>query len=100
MWRITGPGPSASAPSATRRPPPGRSAASCAPPPSPPMADTTPGQLPQPGPDEIILSAPAGGELCSSLEHHRARVPAQTVVTLGQMGTPDDYRPAPLPQTR
>src|SRR5258708_19016347 len=92
MWRITGPGPSASAPSATRRPPPGRSAASCAPPPSPPMADT--GQSPQPGPDEINLSAPAPGELCGSLEHRRASVPAQVIVTLGQMGTPGQYREA------
>jgi hypothetical protein len=58
------------------------------------MADTSPGQPPQPGPDEIILSAPAPGELCSSLEHHRTGVPAQVVVTLGQMGTADQHRQA------
>ena len=58
------------------------------------MADNAPGQPPQPGPDQIILSAPAGGELCSSLEHRRASAPAQVVVTLGQMGTPDEYRQA------
>jgi len=29
--------------------------------------------------------------LCSSLEHRRASVPAQVVVTLGPMGTADAY---------
>ena len=58
------------------------------------MADTSTGQPPQPGPDEIILSAPAPGQLCSSLEHHRAGRPAQVVVTLGQMGTADEHRQA------
>jgi hypothetical protein len=56
------------------------------------MAD--PGQPPPPGPDEIVLTLPAPGELCSSLEHRRAGRPAQVVVTLGQMGTPDRNREA------
>jgi hypothetical protein len=47
-----------------------------------------------PGPDEIALSAPAAGELCSSREHRRAGRPAQVVVTLGPMGTPDQHRQA------
>lgn len=53
--------------------------------------DSTP---PRPGPDEIVLSAPAAGELCSSLEHRRAGRPAQVVVTLGQTGTADRHREA------
>ena len=56
------------------------------------MAD--PGPPPRPGPDEIILSVPAVGELCSSLEHRRAGRPAQVVVTLGQMGTAGRHRQA------
>jgi hypothetical protein len=55
---------------------------------------TNPGQPPPPRPDEIVLSAPAPGEVCGSLEHHRAGRPAQVVVTLGQMGTPDQHRKA------
>jgi hypothetical protein len=47
-----------------------------------------------PGPDQIALSAPAAGQLCSSLEHRRAGRPAQVVVTLGPMGTADAYRQA------
>ena len=47
-----------------------------------------------PGPEEIALSAPAAGQLCSSLEHRRAGRPAQVVVTLGPMGTPDQHRQA------
>jgi hypothetical protein len=47
-----------------------------------------------PRPDEIALSAPAAGALCSSLEHRRAGRPAQVVVTLGPMGTPDQHRQA------
>jgi hypothetical protein len=53
-----------------------------------------PGKPPRPGPDEIVLSAPAAGELCSSLEHRRAGRPAQVVVTLGQMGTAGQHREA------
>ena len=57
------------------------------------MAD--PGSTPpHPGPDEIVLSAPAAGEVCSSLEHRRTGRPAQVVVTLGQMGTADRHREA------
>jgi hypothetical protein len=56
------------------------------------MAD--PGQPPRPGPDEIVLSGPAPGEACSSLEHRRAGRHAQVIVTLGQMGTPDRHREA------
>jgi hypothetical protein len=52
------------------------------------------GQQTFPGPDEIALSAPAAGQVCSSLEHRRAGHPAQVVVTLGQMGTADQYREA------
>jgi hypothetical protein len=52
------------------------------------------GQQTAPGPDEIALSAPAAGELCSSLEHRRAGRPAQVVVTLGPMGTAGQYREA------
>ena len=58
------------------------------------MADLSPGQPPRPGPDEIVLSTPVDGELCSSLQHHRAERTAEVVVTLGQMGTPDQYRAA------
>jgi hypothetical protein len=58
------------------------------------MDDPGPGQPPRPGSDEIVLSAPATGDLCSSLEHRRASRPAQVVVTLGQMGTPDQHRAA------
>ena len=47
-----------------------------------------------PGPDEIILSAPATGQVCSSREHREAARPAQVVVTLGQMGTADQHRQA------
>jgi len=54
------------------------------------MAD----QHPAPGPDEILLSAPAAGLVCSSREHQRAGRPAQVVVTLGPMGTADEYRQA------
>jgi len=42
---------------------------------------------PRPGPDEIALSAPAGGDLCHSLEHVRAGRPAQVRVTFGELGT-------------
>jgi hypothetical protein len=49
---------------------------------------------PAPGPDEIVLSAPAAEELCSSLEHRRAGRQAQVVATLGPMGTADEYRAA------
>jgi hypothetical protein len=52
------------------------------------------GQHRAPGPDEIILSAPATGQACSSLEHHRAGRAAQVAVTLSQMGTPGQYRQA------
>jgi hypothetical protein len=55
------------------------------------MADPAQHNPPQPGPDEIVLSPPAG-ELCSSLEHRRAGRPAQVIVTLGQMGTTDQHR--------
>jgi hypothetical protein len=41
----------------------------------------------KPGPDEIVLSAPAEGELCISLEHRRAGRPAQVRVTFGELGT-------------
>ena len=58
------------------------------------MADSRPAQPPRPGPDQIVLSAPDAGELCSSLEHRRAGRPAQVVVTLGPMGTADHYRAA------
>ena len=58
------------------------------------MADPGSGQPPCPGPDEIVLVAPGAGDLCSSLEHRRAGRPAQVVVTLGQMGTPDQRRAA------
>ena len=53
-------------------------------------------QHPAPGPDEIILVAPAAGQVRSSREHQHAGRPAQVVVTLGQMGTPDQHRQAPL----
>jgi hypothetical protein len=42
---------------------------------------------PEPGPDEIVLSAPATRELCHSLEHLRAGRPAQVRVTFGELGT-------------
>ena len=58
------------------------------------MTDSSPGQPPRPEPDQIALSAPAPGEVCSALEHRRAGRPAQAVVTLGQMGTPDQHREA------
>jgi len=51
-------------------------------------------QHPAPGPDEIILVAPAAGQVRSSREHQHAGRPAQVVVTLGQMGTPDQHRQA------
>ena len=41
-----------------------------------------------------MLAAPGTADLCSSLEHRRAGRPAQVVVTLGQMGTPDQDRAA------
>ena len=41
-----------------------------------------------------MLAAPGTADLCSSLEHRRAGRPAQVVVTLGQMGTPDQHRAA------
>jgi hypothetical protein len=56
------------------------------------MADPSP--LPRPKPDEIVLSAPAAGELCSSLEHRRVGRAALVVVTLGQMGTAGQHRQA------
>jgi len=49
---------------------------------------------PRPGPDEIILTTPALGDRCSSLEHRRARLAAHVVVTLGPMGTADQHRQA------
>jgi len=52
------------------------------------------GQAPAPGRDEIILTAPTAGELCSSREHRQAGRLAQMVVTLGQMGTADQHRQA------
>ncbi len=42
---------------------------------------------PKPGPDEIVLSAPATRDLCHSLEHLRAGRPAQARVTFGELGT-------------
>ena len=45
-----------------------------------------------------MLSAPAAGELCSSLEHRRTKRPAQVIVTMGQMGTPAQYRAAVWPE--
>ena len=42
---------------------------------------------PEPGPDEIVLSAPAARDLCQSLEHLRAGRPAQVRVTFGELGT-------------
>ena len=53
-----------------------------------------PGPPPRPGPDEILLSAPTAGDLCSALEHRHAGRPAQVAVTLGQLGTPGQYREA------
>jgi hypothetical protein len=47
-----------------------------------------------PGPDEIALSAPAAGQLCTSREHRQAGRPAQVVVTLGPMGTTDQHHQA------
>jgi hypothetical protein len=47
-----------------------------------------------PGPDEIALSAPAAGQVCTSREHRRAGRPAQVIVTLGPMGAPDRHREA------
>jgi hypothetical protein len=41
----------------------------------------------EPGPDEIVLSAPAARDLCHSLEHLRAGRPAQVRVTFGELGT-------------
>jgi len=58
------------------------------------MTDRHPGQPPRPGPEEIAPPAPAPGEVCSALEHRRADRAAQVVVTLGQMGTPDQHREA------
>ncbi len=52
------------------------------------------GPLSRSGPDEIILSPASPGDLCSSLEHRRARRLAQVIVTLGQMGTADQHRAA------
>jgi hypothetical protein len=52
------------------------------------------GQPPALGQDEIILTAPTAGQLCSSREHHQAARPAQVVVTLGQMGTAGQHRQA------
>jgi hypothetical protein len=54
----------------------------------------TVGRPPAPGQDEIILTAPAAGQLCSSREHRQAARPAQVVVTLGQMGTAGQHRQA------
>lgn len=42
------------------------------------MADPSPAQ-PRPGPDQIILSPPGPGDLCSSLAHRRARRPALVI---------------------
>ena len=42
---------------------------------------------PEPGPDEITLSAPVPRALCHSLEHLRAGWPAQVRVTFGELGT-------------
>jgi hypothetical protein len=44
-------------------------------------------EAPEPGPDEITLSAPATGDLCHSLEHLRAGRAAQVRVTFGELGT-------------
>jgi hypothetical protein len=41
---------------------------------------------PEPGPDEIVLSAPATRDLCHSLEHLRAGRPAQVRVAFGELG--------------
>ena len=41
---------------------------------------------PEPGPDEIVLSASAEGELCNSLEHRRAGRPARVRATFGELG--------------
>jgi hypothetical protein len=54
----------------------------------------TTGHTPAPGQDEIILTAPTAGQLCSSREHRQAGHPAQVVVTLGQMGTASQHRQA------
>src|SRR5215472_17778876 len=73
-----------SPPQATRRPPPPRSAGSWAPRPRPAMGD--PGPPPQPGPDEILLTASGEGDLCHALACRRAGTAAQVVVTFGDLG--------------
>jgi hypothetical protein len=62
---------------------------------NPPAPDR---QHPAPGRDEIVLTEPATGQLCSSLEHRRAGQPAQVVVTMGQMGAADYHRDAVWPE--
>jgi hypothetical protein len=42
---------------------------------------------PEPGPDEIVLSAPVTRDLFHSLEHLRAGRPAQVRVAFGELGT-------------
>lgn len=45
------------------------------------------GQHPAPGHDEITVSAPATGSLCTSLHYYREGRPAHAIVTFGELGT-------------
>ena len=45
-----------------------------------------PGPPPRPGRDEIVLSAPGGGDLCHALTCRRAGITALVVVTFGDLG--------------
>lgn len=47
----------------------------------------TKAQPPAPGPDEIIVTAPDGRQVCNSREHARLGVLAEVVVTFGELGT-------------
>jgi len=49
--------------------------------------DPARGQPPHPGPDEIVLSAPAARQLCNTLQHARLGCLADVVVTFGELGT-------------
>lgn len=50
---------------------------------------------PDPGRDEIILSASVGGQLCHDREHSSRGTPADVIVTFGRLADPGGYPHSP-----
>lgn len=63
------------------------------------MVDPAQGCPPRPDRDEIIVMAPAEGDLCNTLAHRRAGVAAQVVVTFGNWAPDTSMRCSPTAGT-